>query len=82
MQAAQAHQAAGKARDRQRAESESTRRLQDTFDLRVAGVESAEAVRPAASGRESGQESGRRRTNDRPQESPRTEEPRGIDVRA
>jgi hypothetical protein len=45
LQAAQAQQTASKARDRQRAVGESARRFADVVDLRVAGVESAEAVR-------------------------------------
>lgn len=46
LQAAQAQQTAAKARDKERAASERARRWQDQVDLRVAGVESAEAVRP------------------------------------
>lgn len=46
VQAVQAQQTASKARDRQRAIGESARRFADIIDLRVAGVETAEAVRP------------------------------------
>jgi hypothetical protein len=45
VQAAQAQQVASKARDRERAASERGRRLQDQVELRVAGVESADAIR-------------------------------------
>ena len=45
LQTAQAQQVASKARDREKAASESARRFQDLVDLRVAGVESADAVR-------------------------------------
>ena len=45
LQAAQAQQTASKARDRERAASERTQRFADQVELRVAGVESAEAVR-------------------------------------
>ena len=45
LQAAQAQQTASKARDRQRAATESGRRFQDLVELRVAGMETAEAVR-------------------------------------
>lgn len=45
IQAAQAQQVAGKARDRERAALERQRRLQDQLDLRVAGVEAADVVK-------------------------------------
>ena len=45
LQAAQAQQVASKARDREKAASESARRFADHVDLKVAGVESADAVR-------------------------------------
>lgn len=45
LQAAQAQQQAAKARDREKAATESGRRFQDLVDLRVAGMETAEAVR-------------------------------------
>ena len=45
LQAAQAQQQASKARDKERAATESGRRFQDMVELRVAGVESDEAVR-------------------------------------
>ena len=45
VQAAQAQQTASKARDRQRAESDRTQRYSDLVELRVAGVESSEALR-------------------------------------
>jgi len=45
LQAAQAQQQAAKARDREKAATESGRRFQDLVELRVAGMETAEAVR-------------------------------------
>ncbi len=45
LQAAQAQQTASKARDRERATSDSGQRFTDLVELRVAGVESAEALR-------------------------------------
>ncbi|MBT8485973.1 MAG: hypothetical protein KJO43_10365 [Phycisphaerae bacterium] len=46
LQTAQAQQVAGKARDKERAATERARRQQDFVELRVAGVEASEAVRP------------------------------------
>jgi hypothetical protein len=45
LQAAQAQQVASKTRDRERAATERGRRSQDLLELRVAGLEAAEAVR-------------------------------------
>lgn len=45
VQAAQAQQTASKAKDRERAVTEQIRREQDRVELRVAGLESADAVR-------------------------------------
>jgi hypothetical protein len=45
LQAAQAQQTASKARDREKAASQRQRRAEDFVELRVDGVESAEAVR-------------------------------------
>ena len=45
IQAAQAQQTASKTRDLKRAESERTQRFADQVELRVAGVESSEALR-------------------------------------
>ncbi len=45
IQAAQAQQTASKNRDLKRAESERTQRFADQVELRVAGVESSEALR-------------------------------------
>ncbi len=45
LQVAQAQQVVSKARDRERRASDQTRRFQDLVDLRVAGLETAEAVR-------------------------------------
>ena len=45
VQAAQAQQTASKARDKERAATERTQRYTDLLDLKVAGLESAEALR-------------------------------------
>ena len=45
LQAAQAQQTASKARDRERAASDRSRRLEDQVELRVSGVEDDAAVR-------------------------------------
>lgn len=45
LQAAQAQQSASKARDKERAASDRSRRYRDLVDLRVDGVETSEAVR-------------------------------------
>ena len=45
LQAAQAQQTASKARDRERAVADQTQRYKDMLELRVAGIESAEAAR-------------------------------------
>jgi hypothetical protein len=45
VQAAQAQQSAAKAKDKERATGERTRRYADQLELRVAGLESAEALR-------------------------------------
>ena len=45
VQAAQAQQTASKARDRERAAEDRTQRYSDLLELRVAGVELAEALR-------------------------------------
>ena len=44
-QLAQAQQSVAKSKDRERAASESSRRISDSVRLRVAGVEEADAVR-------------------------------------
>jgi hypothetical protein len=45
LQTAQAQQVASKARDREKASTEGGRREKDRLELRVAGVESADAIR-------------------------------------
>ena len=45
LQAAQAQEVASKARDREKAARDRSARYQDLLELRIAGVESAEAVR-------------------------------------
>jgi hypothetical protein len=46
LQAIQAQHVASKARDKEKAQSASGRRFQDLVELRVAGLETADAVRP------------------------------------
>lgn len=46
LQTVVAQQTANKARERERAASDAARRFQDIVELRVSGVESADAVRP------------------------------------
>jgi hypothetical protein len=82
VQAAAAQQTAGQVRDRTRAQSERARRAQDTFELRVASVESTEAARPASSSRESGQESGRRRSKPSTSQVVHGLEAPSVDVKA
>lgn len=77
LQAAQAQQAASKARDREKAAQDSAaRRFQDLVELRVAGVESAEALRklPSNDSEQAGEE---HRAHQQPKQNP----PR-IDVHA
>jgi hypothetical protein len=45
VQAAQAQQTASKARDKERAASERTQRYLDQLELKIVGLESAEAIR-------------------------------------
>ena len=45
LQAVQAQQSAGKARDKERADTDSGQRLADILDLKLAGVAAAEAAR-------------------------------------
>jgi hypothetical protein len=45
LQAAQAQQSASKSRDKEKAQSDTGRRFQDVVELRVAGVESSDAIR-------------------------------------
>ncbi len=44
LQAAQAQQVVSKARDRERAATDQTRRFQDMLDLKASGVEAVEAI--------------------------------------
>lgn len=46
LQALQAQQTASKARDREKSESATGRRFNDLVELRVGGVETADAVKP------------------------------------
>jgi hypothetical protein len=45
LQAAQAQQTASKTRDKEKAQTESGRRFEDIVELRVAGLESSDAIR-------------------------------------
>lgn len=58
-QLAQAQQSVAKSKDRERAASESSRRISDSVRLRVAGVEEADALRKP--GREDQESEGHRR---------------------
>ena len=86
LQAAQAQQAASKARDREKAAAESKRRHADQVELRVAGLETDEAVR-ALPENDSEQAEQEQRAHDRAPGAPPVEDagdddiPR-IDVRA
>jgi hypothetical protein len=82
LQTAQAQQAASKARDKEKA-SERGRRFQDLVDLRVAGVESDDAVRKLPSN-DSEQAEAEHQAQSQPERLPDTDEderPR-IDVQA
>jgi len=59
IQTAQAQQTASKARDRERAASEQTQRYKDMLELKVAGIELAEAARqlPHSDSEQAGHES-------------------------
>jgi hypothetical protein len=83
LQAAQAQQQAAKSRDREKAAAESARRFQDLVDLRVAGVETAEAVRRVPQN-ESEQAETEQESKSRPQSYERGEgdDRRHIDVQA
>lgn len=81
LQAAQAQQVASKTRDREKAASESARRYADQVDLKVAGVETADAVRqlPHTDSEENQQE--QRSRDHRPLPNPDEENPH-IDLKA
>ena len=81
LQAAQAQRTASKARDRERASSDSAQRFTDLVELRVAGVVSSEALRklPQNDSQEAGTEHesrGHATPDDQERPSP------GIDVQA
>ena len=63
IQTAQAQQVASKARDRERAVTDQTQRYKDMLELRVAGIESAEAARqlPHSDSEQAGHESDARK---------------------
>lgn len=81
LQAAQAQQVASKTRDREKAASESTRRYADQIDLKVAGVETADAIRklPHSDSEENQQE--QRSHDHRPLQDPEDGNPH-IDLKA
>ena len=81
LQTAQAQQSASKARDKERAESERARRFADQVELRVDGVESAEAVRKLPKNDSEQAESERESRDQRPLEEPDGDRDR-IDVKA
>ena len=82
LQAIQAQHVASKARDREKAQSASGRRFEDLVELRVAGLETADAVRPLPQNN-SEQERSEHEASDGNSTSPdsRAERPR-IDVKA
>jgi hypothetical protein len=81
LQAAQAQQSASKAKDKQRAASESARRYQDIVDLRVAGLETADAVRRLPRNDSEQAEDEHQRRLHQPIRTPR-DEPSGVDLTA
>jgi hypothetical protein len=82
LQAAQAQQVASKARDKEKTERDSSaRRFQDVIELRVAGVETADAIRKLPSN-ESQQAEVEHQSHETPHQ-PDDEQPGGhIDVQA
>ncbi len=84
LQAAQAQQAASKARDKEKAARDSSaRRFQDVIELRIAGVENAEALRklPPNDSEQAEQEHRRNENPHAPEDSGRSGK-RRIDVQA
>ncbi len=79
LQAAQAQQVAGKARSRERATTDRRVRQEDMLELRVAGVETSDAVRKLPHN-ESGQADAERDAKDQPA-PPEDGRPR-VDVQA
>ena len=83
LQAAQAQQQAAKARDREKAITESGRRFQDLVDLRVAGLETAEALRRLPQNDSEQAETEQESKNRAPLQMPADDEERPhIDVQA
>ena len=81
VQAAQAQQTASKTRDRERAEAERTQRRTDEVELKVAGMESGEAVRRLP--QNDSEQAGAEREAKGQREPPESEEGRGrLDVTA
>jgi len=82
LQAAQAQQTAAKARDKERAATESGRRFEDLVELRVAGVEDQDALRRLPEN-DSEQAESERKSKDRRRPSDSDEEqPPHIDLQA
>ena len=73
LQTAQAQQSASKARDKEKATTESGRRFQDLVELRVAGLETAEAIRKLPHN-DSGQADAEHESKDLPHSSPPADE--------
>ena len=83
LQAAQAQQQASKARDKEKAATESARRFQDMVELRVAGMETAEAVRRLPQNESEQAETEQESTSQPQQQTPGEDEERPhIDVQA
>ena len=85
-QLAQAQQSVAKSKDRERAASESSRRISDSVRLRVAGVEEADAVRKSAREDQESRhhDGGRHHSDDSTRDSSSTddEDRSGIDLTA
>lgn len=82
LQAAQAQQVAGKSRDREKAVSERRVRQEDLLELRVAGVESVDAVRKLPQNDSGEAEAEREAMDDRAEASAADDERPRIDVQA
>lgn len=85
LQAAQVQQLASKARDKERAAGETARRGQDAVDLRVAGAETSEAVRPVTNedeARQRNKKAAKRKPQSKPARSDDDEPRAHIDLRA
>ena len=81
LQAAQAQQTASKTRDKEKAQTESGRRFEDIVELRVAGLESSDAIRKLPSN-DSEQAEEEHHANPGRQRQPKPEGESSIDVTA